>query len=271
MDQGKTDPNNPNPIFPQQPVVAGAEPPAVPSTSTEGQNWGASATNQPSSIQSPGSASVAPSAPTDAVPQINTVVSPTSVAEAGSPTAFNPFATSATESAPSSVPVSTQESVPTDLTHLAGNSSGNSPEATNYVPQSDAFANVSGVKQPESLVVASSTSTEPAQAVTTEGSVGGFPKIIFVIGGLVLLIVIAASAYFIFGIGKPAEVPVENTSAPVVQQVPIVTPVPLIPISSPSASLPGSTSTSSGTSTSGNNSAYNLLRQRQASTSSAGQ
>lgn len=269
MDQGTSDPNNPNPSMPQ-PASAGpmpAEPVAPPS------NFGMAApspVDQSNPMPPPSTPVEAPvSAPSAGEPSWNNpapaaVSSTQPVATLGStpPTAFNPFSSPASEEPVSAAPSAGTETVPTDLSSLAGNSS----EAVNYVPQaSDASANM-GTTMPESLVVAPSTPVEGVQAVTSTGG-GGFPKIIYIVGGIVLLVVIAASAYFIFGVGKPAAP--EPTSIPAVQK-PIATPTPtaVIPTSTSSTGLPGSTSTGSATPAVGS-SAYQLLLQQRTSTKSA--
>lgn len=179
------------------------------------------------------------------------------------PTAFNPFSSPETGSTPPTPPQSS-EAIPTDLSNLVDNP----PEATSYMPQADATAAI----QPEPLIVAPSTSSgnEVTQAVSASGSSGGFPKILIIIGGIILLGVIAASAYFILGIGKPAEsVPTPVSQQPIPTPIVTASPTPEIPVSTQSGSfsnLPGATV--SATPAAGGTAYDRLLRNRQ-STSSA--
>lgn len=118
------------------------------------------------------------------------------------------------------------DSAPTDLSHLVENS----------VSQ-DATAAALGVPptQPENLVVP--TPTEPGQVVTSESR--GFPKWIFIIIGVILLVAVSgASAYFILGIGNPNKN--QTTSAPA-EQAPLVNPPkPLLPPDSSITTAPSS-------------------------------
>jgi hypothetical protein len=214
------------------------------------------------STQAPAEAAVNPVTP-PAAPPGNPFETP-------APTPFNPF--SASTGSTSSEP-SPSEAVPTDLSNLV-----NSPsEATNYVPQSETAAG-SNIVQPESLIVPAQASGTADQAAPASNGGGGFPKIVFIIGGVILLGVIAASAYFILGIGKPtdqlpASVPAEIQATPTPTAV-RTTPTPVTSTGSASFSnLPGKEATSPATtSTTGNGSAYDLLRKRTTtSTTSAGQ
>lgn len=108
-----------------------------------------------------------------------------------------------------------QESAPTDLSHLM--------DVPSAAPVSTA--------QPETLVVPQSTA-ETNQAVTSSGS-KGFPKIAILVGGLLLLLVVAgASAYFILGVGQPVQ---PQTSVPAEQQRLTNPPKSVLPTTSPPA------------------------------------
>lgn len=183
-------------------------------------------------------------------PETNTFGMP----PAAAPTPFNPFASSGTGSQPSE-PVAS-ETVPTDLSNLVNTS----PEAVSYMPQAEA----------PSVVLPQAPGGGMDQAVPASGG-KGFPKILIIIGGVILLIVIGASAYFILGIGKPAEpLPVSNSieQQPAAAPTAKLTPTPTVSTQSGSFSnLPGNpTVTPSG---GGGGSAYDLLKKRPASTPSA--
>lgn len=174
---------------------------------------------------------------------------------------------------PSSLPTNTGsapiENAPTDLSHLVDNSSfmpGNLPKiepapVTTAIPTTQS-------------VLPSAVDTQPTASVSGEGAGSGFPKaIIFLVIG-VLLIVIAAVAYFVLGVGKSATTP---TSIPLQQQkltnppsalVPTKAPTPTsFPAASSSANLNNSQTSSSSSILQGS-SAVDLLRQN-TSTSSA--
>lgn len=286
MDQGNTDPNNQNPNnAPGVPSSFGidsnttpatpgavttppiAEQPVAPlsvmpdpvldsSPPVGDSNWANSGT---------------PTSPPSPQPDINPFAAgvnppPVDQNQGSSPTQFNPFSVSTTE-VPSVTP-STTETVPTDLSNLV-----NTSETTSYIPQTDTVVNT-GATQPESLVVTPSVSGEAPQAVSATGGTGGFPKIFIAIGGVILLAVIAGSAYFILGIGKlseqaPVSVPAEQVSPTPTPET--VSPTPVASTSSASFSnLPGTNITPTITSApDGSGSAYDLLRKRQTSTSSA--
>lgn len=190
--------------------------------------------------------------------------------------AANPFMTSssmdtmvgsssapAVDAAPVLDPVGITESAPTDLSHLV------SGGATGEVPAA------STIPQPETLVVSPAPTSQDAQVVTGSGS-HGFPKWIFAVGGLVLLLVVLGSAYFILGVGKSEQA---TTSVPAVQQPLTNPPKAILPTTVPTESpatgsagfggLGGNTvapTSSAGTSsaqTNGGASALELLRQRQ--------
>lgn len=157
------------------------------------------------------------------------------------------------------------EASPTDLSHLVGTSESTEGAA---VPSAEAVS-------PQTLVVPTPPTSDANSVVTGSGS-GGFPKWIFILGGVILLAVIGASAYFIMGVGRPAapavSVPVEQQSvlsrpkSIIPSEQPLVT-APLAtnsggtPVSLPNAQPSSSVSTSTSTSTS--SSAIELLRQRQ--------
>lgn len=121
-----------------------------------------------------------------------------------------------------------QDAVPTDLSHLVDN------------PLAPATGASPVVAQPQTLVMP--TAPDPNQAVANTTS-KGFPKVLLILAGLVLIMVAGASAYFILGIGKPQE-NIEGGSIPAQPAVP--TPVQTIPTAQPTL-MPGSEGTSSAT------------------------
>lgn len=124
------------------------------------------------------------------------------------------------------VTAETPEPVPTDLSHLTDNSplSNNSSISASTV---------------DSLVVASPT--VDTDAISTEAAQKGFPKILFILGGVVLLAVIGASAYFILGIGQTKPTPaVQPENSPPKSLIPTMVPLPTVAIPTPaSATQPG--------------------------------
>lgn len=153
-----------------------------------------------------------------------------------------------------SVPVAPVESAPTDLSHLI---SGN-----NNIPAEGAAASV------ETLVAPSPAVNPVLPNVQTETH-KGIPKWIFGLGAGLLILVIAASAYFILGIGQPAK---STTSLPATTQTARTEPpVPAaIPTSQPAAAPQATTPAESanfgelqGGNTQQATSAADLLRQRQ--------
>lgn len=293
MDQGNTDPNNPTPEPLTPPSAFGATPVSAPTPSSvseqpfatppsspvsplesvapvggvSGSNWA-----NPTAVLS--GESPVPAAVPIAVPASVPAAEPAQEANPfnpSAPTTLSSFPTSGTGSTPPPVPKPispspgpvSSEAVPTDLSNLVNTTAS---EATSYMPLPQA---------PESIVVPpppQATGDEVNQAVSASGG-KGFPKIVFIIGGIILLVVIGASAYFILGIGKASEpLPV---SVPAEQQL---VPTPAIKASpTPTAStqsgsfsnLPGNPTVTP--STGGSKSAYEtLMQQRQvASTGSA--
>lgn len=144
-----------------------------------------------------------------------------------------------------------QESAPTDLSHLM--------DVPSVAPVSTA--------QPETLVVPQSTA-ETNQVVNSSGS-RGFPKIAILIGGLLLLLIVAgASAYFILGVGQTAQ---PQTSVPAEQQKLTNPPKSVLPTTPPATtsaenkglgSLTGQSTLSASPTNAATTSAINLLRQR---------
>lgn len=140
----------------------------------------------------------------------------------------NPNLSSAPEENPSpltSEPVNPglSESMPTDLSHLVGN---------NEVPEAVVVDQAS--KVPENLVV---TPAPSENQVVSGASSSGLPKWIFLVGGGVLILVAAASAYFILGVGKsepPAPVSVPAVQEPLTNPPKTVVPT-AVPSSTPSA------------------------------------
>lgn len=285
MDQGNTDSNNQNPNnVPGVPSSFGidsntttatpgavttppiAEQPVAPLSVTPDPVLDSSPPVGDSNWVNSGTPTSPPSPQPDINPFAGVNPPPVDQNQGLSPTQFNPFSAPTTE-VPSVTP-STTETVPTDLSNLV-----NTSETTSYIPQTDTVVNT-GATQPESLMVTPSVSGEAPQAVSATGGTGGFPKIFIAIGGLILLAVIAGSAYFILGIGKPSEqapvsVPAEQVSPTPTPET--VSPTPITSTSSASFSnLPGTDITPTIISTpSGSGSAYDLLRKRQTSTSSA--
>lgn len=307
MDQGNSSPNNQNPNNPiaASPIGNAPPPPSNPAgglgdiapdapssfgtdSSTTPITPPASNFDQPGtfsqpmspSAMSPGApptfiadnsfgatpAPVEPPAPTVEANPFGTPAPQAGQDLATAPTPFNPFSSPATGSVPPPTLSPSSEAVPTDLSNLVDNT----PEATNYMPQADTAAPI----QPEPMIVAPSPSSgnEVNQAVSAAGGSGGFPKIIIVIGGIVLLAVIAASAYFILGIGKPAE-PVPT---PVMPQQPIPTPIvtasptPTTPVSTQSgtfSNLPGATVSATPAAGGGGTAYERLLKSKQSSSS----
>lgn len=117
-------------------------------------------------------------------------------------------------SAASVEPIPT-DSIPTDLSHLAADTSGN------MSMPNPVFSN-------EALVIPPfSAETAPTANTTSKG----FPKWLLIIAGVILLLVIGASAYFILGVGKfgqPATV-----SVPAEQPQLATPPEQIIPTESP--------------------------------------
>lgn len=148
--------------------------------------------------------------------QENTVQSPGWLPPVSSPEIMNstpassPTMASDLNSGVSDGATGLNESVPTDLSHLIDNSTAGNP---------------AGV-QPETIIVPSAS--DENQVVTTKES-GGFPKWLFAVGAVILIGVIAASAYFILGIGKnevsqiPEEQPLPTVAPPVV--IPTIPPL----------------------------------------------
>lgn len=172
------------------------------------------------------------------------------------------------------------EAGPTDLSHLMGSSASGEIVSPQPVPA----ATTLGLSQPAqyqnstgpagSEAPANSQPTDPnpgASQVVTSAPSGGFPKWMLLVGVVVLLVIVAASAYFILGVGSSGQ---EQTSLPA-EQAPLTnpprallpTPTMAIPASStPSASfgdLQGSAPQPSTPSGQSGASALELLRQRQ--------
>lgn len=118
-------------------------------------------------------------------------------------------------------PVQIAEPAPTDLSHLIPTQNGNG-ESSVYTPP---------LTQPETLVVPTDGNGTVAPNIPTETK-QGFPK--WAIGTAVALLVIvaAASAYFILGIGQPQQTSLPATQ---VQQAPATTQPAVITSAPPSA------------------------------------
>lgn len=225
MDQQSTDPNNPNPTPPAQPVnpVPVADPAVTPSVAPAPTTsmWGGG--------QSDVSVNPAiPIVPTPIIEPVPTFIPPASPIEPPPLIPTTPNFGENPGSAPIPVPVSVpvpdvsavpswaptnenSEAVPTDLSNLMGNNPPTSAETA----------------QPTVVVPPSGSETNQ---VVTSGS-KGLPKIVLIIGIVLILIVIGASAYFILGVGNssnlPTSIPAEQQSLtnPPKQIVPTVVPV----------------------------------------------
>lgn len=138
------------------------------------------------------------------------------------------------------------EPVPTDLSHLV-ETGGAAPIIGTAIPQ------------PESLVVppaAPGQAPNPEASQVVVGSKGpGLPKWLFLVGGVIILLVAAASAYFILGVGGnktalPFGLFSQPQKPPVVESRVTTPPRNLVPESnnSPSALTPTSLGTLPGTS-----------------------
>lgn len=256
MDTGNTDPNNPTPNNPTPSPATPTTPVAPPVSDAGTSNW-ANPTMPSASPPVPAPAPESPATGGEANPFNTPVAAP--------PTTFNPFSSptaGSTPPAPQPFPPSPEpapsETVPTDLSNLVNTTS----EATSYMPQS---------QTPESLIVPppQTPGSDVNQAVPASGG-KGFPKIVIILGVIVLLAVIGASAYFILGVGKPQE-PLP-TSVPAEQQAPTpVTKSPVTPAATQSGSfsnLPGNPTVTP--SAGGTKSAYEtLMEQKKAATGSA--
>lgn len=148
-----------------------------------------------------------PPAAASPVPEV-----PSQPASTEPPAWFGDSSQSSAATIPAPVPGEPTDSAPTDLSQLT-----NSPVPTSIT---DSLGAPLSPVQPE---MASATVTVPpaAQVVTSDG--GRFPKWILFAGVGVIVIVAAASAYFILGIGK-------STPAVPANQTTEVAPQPLIPV-----------------------------------------
>lgn len=143
------------------------------------------------------------------------------------------------------------ESAPTDLSHLLGNNSSETPAQT---PPDG----------PETLVMPSSYPNAAPEVpnIPTEDH-KGIPKWLIGVGIGLLVIVASASAYFILGVGQPSKntesVPAQISKQTVKTPPPIATPAPqpAAPVSTGSANFEELEGTQQATS------AADLLRQRQ--------
>lgn len=149
------------------------------------------------------------------------------------------------------------DSAPTDLSHLV-----NTPE--NGVPSTPA------APQAEPVVVTQAATPDTNQVVTGSNS-GGIPKWALIAGGVILLLIVAgASAYFILGVGKPAQTEQTENTAPIEEQVPTIPPQTLVPteavppVASGAANFGSLSNASPSPSVAGGTSALDRLRQRQA-------
>lgn len=264
------------PVTPIEPVAPVVTPPA------DAFPWQSPVPVAPTPVAEPVSTdNSAPAAGFSAGPSISDLASgPSSTMFPPNPESApaNPFMTNTQAAAPldtssvagepstlsSNEPPIVSESAPTDLSHLMSSVPVSGPGTSSSIPQ------------PENLVVTPAPTPAPqdAQVVTASGS-RGFPKWILAAGGVVLLLVVAGSAYLILGIGQ-SEVP--TASVPATQQpltnppkalLPTVVPTEVAGTSSANfanlggtQAVPQADSTSSAQS--GGSSALELLRQRQA-------
>lgn len=150
------------------------------------------------------------------------------------------------------------ESAPTDLSHLVGGVLGADPSAGVLSTAPDSQPNV---------VVPTPVAQDTPQVVTNNSS--GFPKWILAVGGVVMLLVIGVSAYFILGVGKSEEttsIPAEQQSLTNPPQAILPTAVPTLPIATTSAATFGSLEGGNQATTSANSfsgtSALERLRQK---------
>ena len=237
MDQQTTDPNNSPPVDNQ---------PTVPTASM----WGNDQSGLPVTSSSPPPAPQVPPVVPTSVPLVSEpVVSVTSSEPV--PTFVPPVAPLPPEPAPTpepAIPSSTQdmssvpswvaspatptESMPTDLSHLIGNS-----------------PTVSETVQPQPISVVPTATPETSQVAT--GGSRGFPKIFLILGGLIFLLAVGgASAYFILGVGNSSNLP---TSVPAEEQTLTTPPKQIVP-----SVAPVETETGTGSATLGNPSGATL-------------
>lgn len=154
-----------------------------------------------------------------------------------------------TMTSPVETPVVPTESAPTDLSHLISGNNNASAEST--------------IAPAETLVMPSALAANPEIPNLPAETHKGIPKWVIGLGTVLLLFVIAASAYFILGIGQPAK---PTTSLPATTEV--KPPVPAaVPTSQPAAEPAASGSANfgelGGSGTPQATSAADLLRQRQ--------
>lgn len=235
---------NPPPLnpIPAQPISSSIQPePAAPPPPLDNP-WGAAVPSPSLNAQS------SPVSP----PQ------PTWMPAADQPQSESEKATAA-ESTPAQIPQPTTfepmvptEPAPTDLSHLISNNSNHDTQPS----------------PPAETLVVPPNSPEVATALPAENH-KGIPKWLIGVGAGLMIVVIAASAYFILGIGQPSKttsIPATQETQAVINNPPIIpTPVPqpTPPASSNSANfgqLEGSGSTNGGNSQA--TSAADLLRQR---------
>lgn len=164
----------------------------------------------------------------------------------------------------------TGEAGPTDLSHLMN---GSTPaEITTPAPQTLAPDSTQPVVPDGQNSKPGDVNQGGSQVVTTPPS-GGFPKWAILVGGVVLILVLAASAYFILGVGSTPE---QTTSLPA-EQAPLTNPprtiLPAQATPTPMAATPSAGTSSFGALQGGSqpatssgqsgSSALELLRQRQ--------
>jgi hypothetical protein len=127
------------------------------------------------------------------------------------------------------------------------------------------LSNLTETTAPSPVVTSSQPNLPPGEMaqVSTPPPSSGFPKWVFLLGGVILLAVVGASAYFILGVGRP-----QSTSLPAEQVPAVLTPTATPPAATSSATpsagfgnLSGATPSST---TATGSSAFEILRQQQA-------
>lgn len=185
--------------------------------------------------------------PTD--PNFNWSSSPTQNPPATEPTSF-PQLEPYTTTQPSDLTPTHSEPAPTDLSHLENQATEPAPSV--YTPP---------LSQPETLVAQASSTNSEIPNIPTENEHKGIPMWLIGVGVGLFLVVTAASAYFILGVGRapqPESVPAVTNEEQTLVAPPIVvqTPLPTNPVATSSTELEGGTPTQA-------TSAADLLRQRQ--------
>lgn len=116
-----------------------------------------------------------------------------------------------TPAASSSMPISSIDTAPTDLSHLINNSNGSVSQPADPSPFTPSMT------QPEALIVPTNDATTITPTMPIEGEHRSIPKWAIGLGVALLVAVAGASGYFILGIGQSNQ---ENTttSIPAIEQ-----------------------------------------------------